>query len=339
MRNLTAIIFVVCAALLPRVAIAHEMRPAYIEITQTDATQYTIVWKQPTQGEMALRLIPHLSNGWLEQTPSDQYAAGGFLIRTWHITASSPADINHVTLEIEGLADTFTDTFVNVRLLSGEHIKSIVKPEQPNFEIAFDTAQPLTVPAYLLLGIEHILRHILSGPDHLLFVLGLLLIVRARRRLLMTVSAFTLAHSITLAATVLGKIVLPVPFVEMMIALSILFLGPEVIRAQRGGKSLMTRYPWLVAFAFGLFHGMGFASGLSTLGFNANELFSALVMFNIGVEIGQLCFIGFVFAVVALIRKFDIQRFRYITALPAYVVGIGGAYWSVQCATQWLGIS
>lgn len=311
---------------------AHEMRPAYLEITQVNTTSYTIIWKQPTQGELALRLIPHLSNGWLQQTPNDQYAANGFLIRTWHVDAPTN-DLNQVAIDIEGLQDTFTDALINIRLVDGERISAIIKPEQPHFVIEPKAAERPAVPSYLLLGIEHIL----TGPDHLLFVLGLLLIVRERRKLLITVSAFTLAHSITLTATVLGKIALPVPFVETLIALSILFLGPEVLRAQRGDTSLTIRYPWLIAFGFGLFHGMGFASGLTALGFKPDELFATLALFNIGVEIGQLCFIALVFALGALINKVEIKKNRAVTWVPAYVVGIGGAYWSAQCAMQWLG--
>ena len=313
-------------ALFVSAASAHEVRPAYLEIDQTTSTSYRIIWKQPTMGDVAIHLVPHLSNGWLEQPPSDQYASAGFLIKTWvvHPKLATPLEGRSVT--IEGLNETITDVFVRIRLLNNRGIDTIVRPEAPSFKIALGGNAPRGIPAFLLLGIQHIL----TGPDHLLFVLGLLLIVRDRWTLLKTVSAFTLAHSLTLAAAALGAISLSTPLLNALIALSILFVAPEALRAQQGGTSLTIRYPWIVAFAFGLLHGMGFASGLTSLGLERSALVGALVLFNIGVEIGQLLFIALVLALIRAFRLMEIRWSRPATLAPAYTIGILGAAWTFQ---------
>ena len=191
---------------------AHEVRPAFLEIRQTTNTTYEATWKQPTLGNVAVHLVPHLSNGWLEQKPDDQYAAAGFLIRTWKIEAPTTTSLSGVTVSIEGLQDTITDAFVRIRLKNGQAIDRIVRPEVPSFPITLSKGNAMSMSSFVLLGIEHIL----TGPDHLSFVLGLLLIVRDRWMLLKTVSAFTVAHSITLAMATLGTISLPLPFLDTM---------------------------------------------------------------------------------------------------------------------------
>src|SRR5581483_9220578 len=247
---------------------AHEVRPAYLAITQPNQTTYEIVWKQPVMGDIAVHLVPHLSNGWLERPPLRQYTTGGFLIRSWKVEAASTAALAGQSIEIEGLAYTITDVFVRLRLVDGTNLDTVIHPQAPRLALSVQGERHFALPAYLLLGVEHIL----TGPDHLLFVMGLVLLVRSRSMLLKTVTAFTLAHSITLALAVLGEVRLPTDFVETLISLSILLLAPEILRAWRGENSLAVRFPWALAFVFGLFHGMGFASGLSSLGFESPDL-------------------------------------------------------------------
>jgi len=326
LRIAFAVLF--CGSISAATAVAHEVRPAYLEINQTDATTYAIIWKLPTVGDMAVRLVPHLSNGWLERHPAEQYAAAGFLIRKWSVSAQRAQALAGSTIEIEGLEYTITDVFVRIRLSDGRRLEIILRPDEPRYQIPAAPAADMTMPAFLVLGIEHIL----TGPDHLLFVLGLLLIVRNRWMLVKTVSAFTLAHSITLAASIVGKVSLPTASVEALIALSILFLAPEVLRAQKGGTSLTIRYPWVVAFAFGLFHGMGFASALTSLGLEARDLLAALTLFNVGVEIGQLAFVAVVLLVARALRSMELRWPQPVALIPAYAVGIAGAYWTIQCS-------
>lgn len=312
---------------------AHEVRPAFLEISQSAADSYRVVWKQPTRGDLAVRLIPHISNGWLEREPEDQYAAAGFLIRTWNIRAAAGETLEGSTIAIEGLQHTITDVLVRIHLLDDRKMEVMLRPESPELRVTTQ-ARVAAVPVFFIHGIEHIL----AGVDHLLFVLGLLLIVRDRWMLLKAITAFTVAHSITLASAMVANVSLPGALVETMIALSILFLGLEVLRAQRGDTTLTIRCPWAVAFFFGLFHGMGFASGLASLGFAANDLLAALMFFNLGVEAGQLAFIAVVLAIWRSLSWLRLTGPVLRTTVPAYVVGIAGAYWSFQTATVLLGI-
>jgi hydrogenase/urease accessory protein HupE len=333
-KRLAALLAFFAAIFIATGTFAHEVRPAYLEIEQTAPTKYQVTWKQPTMGDVAIHLVPHISNGWLKEQPADQYAAGGFLIRSWKVTAKSSAALEGQTVFIEGLKDTITDTFVRIKLSGGRQFDTILRPDNPSFRISFADGQSMGLPSFLLLGIQHIL----TGPDHLLFLLGLLLIVRDRWMLLKTVSSFTLAHSLTLALATFGLIQLSTPLLNALIALSILFVAPEVVRAQRGGTSLTIRHPWVVAFLFGLLHGMGFASGLTSLGLERGALLAALVLFNIGVEIGQLAFIALVFA---LKRSFRVMEWRWpaaVAAAPTYAIGILGASWTIQYCAVLFGV-
>ena len=248
---------------------------------------------------------------------------------------------------------TITDVLVRVEMLDGRKWTTIARPSQPWVEIAASQSWWEVMGTYIVEGI----RHILFGADHMLFVLGLLLIVKDRWMLLKTVTAFTVAHSITLAIATLGYAQAPTLPLNAAIALSILFLGPEIVK-QRDARSGMqdtgrgiveqesrisnlvsrsshpssftVRHPWVVAFAFGLLHGFGFASALTSAGLPRSDLPLALLSFNLGVEAGQL---GFVALVLALERSFPILEIRWprwAQALPGYTVGTLGAFWTIQ---------
>ena len=306
-------------------ALAHEVRPAYLEIDQIDTHTYAVLWKQPTIGEVAVHLVPHISNGWLERLPTEEYPANGFLIKIWRITSPAVDPLAHCAVKIEGLEQTITDAFIRVRLMDRRNMDAIVRPEHPSLDLQFGPHDTQSAMMYLQLGMEHIL----TGMDHLLFVLGLLLIVPNRWILLKTVTAFTVAHSVTLAVATLFHVAPTTALLNTLIALSILFLGPEIVRHQEGGASLTLRYPWVVAFCFGLLHGFGFASGLISLGLPRSEIPVALFMFNIGVEIGQVCFVVIILALVRAFRLMEIRWPRPIAALPTYAVGVLGAFWTV----------
>jgi hypothetical protein len=186
---------------------------------------------------------------------------------------------------------------------------------------------------YLILGFHHILM----GIDHLLFVLGLLIIVQNHRMLIKTITAFTVAHSITLAIATLGYATVPRPPLNAAIALSILFLGPEIVRIWRGETSFTIRHPWVVAFGFGLLHGFGFASGLSTVGMPRAELVPALLFFNLGVEVGQLGFVALIFAVLHSLKRLEMRWPKRVEVVPGYAVGSLGAYWTIQRVAMMLG--
>ena len=325
---------VLLLVLLPA-AHAHEVRPAYLEIGQADVNECRVVWKQPLAGELALRLIPHLSNGWLEHKPTDQYSSVGFLIRTWTVRPCADDSLAGTTVSVEGLDQTITDVFVRIRLRNGWQKDVVLHPDSAHFALPIEWHRSAGVPGYLTLGVEHIL----SGADHLLFVLGLILLIRDRWMLLKAVSAFTVAHSITLASALLFNLSLPGALVEALISLSILFLAPEILRARQGGTNLTIRFPWVVAFVFGLFHGMGFAGGLAALGYAKQDLAAALVCFNLGVELGQLGFIGIVLLLGRLLSSLALSKSDLAARAPAYGVGIAGAFWTFQTSAAWMGIS
>jgi hydrogenase/urease accessory protein HupE len=187
---------------------------------------------------------------------------------------------------------------------------------------------------FLKLGVEHIWL----GIDHLLFVFGLLLLVKSRWMLLKTVTAFTVAHSITLALATLGYAHLPAPPLNAAIAFSILILGIEIVRSRSGKTGITILHPWIVAFAFGLLHGFGFASGLSALGLPAADIPLALVMFNVGVEVGQVSFVLLILLLERSFRQLEIHWPRWVQALPGYTVGSLGAFWTIQRTAMLLGI-
>jgi hydrogenase/urease accessory protein HupE len=219
-----------------------------------------------------------------------------------------------------------------VLLSAKENSLDIELPSTPLDTLASNKNNPSF--AFLKLGIEHIWL----GVDHLLFVFGLLILVQSRWMLLKTITAFTVAHSITLGLATFGYAHLPGPLLNAAIALSILILGVEIVRSGRGKTSVTILYPWIVAFAFGLLHGFGFASGLSALGLPAASIPLALVMFNVGVEIGQISFVLLILLLERSFRQLEIRWPRWIQALPGYTVGSLGAFWTIQRAAMLLGI-
>ncbi|MER2602220.1 MAG: HupE/UreJ family protein, partial [Candidatus Competibacter phosphatis] len=231
-------------------------------------------------------------------------------------------------LSVKGVGKAYSAAMVKVLWLDGQSHVYALTGSQPSVHLYGGSAEatPSGAWSYLYLGIEHILL----GVDHLLFVLGLLLIVRDRWMLIKTVTAFTVAHSITLAVATLGVAhVAPAPL-NASIALSILFLGPEIVRSWRGETSFTIRHPWVVAFAFGLLHGFGFASGLTQLGLPESEIPLALLLFNVGVEIGQLAFVLGILLLERSFRLLELHWPRLIERLPGYLVGTLGAFWTIQ---------
>jgi len=247
-------------------------------------------------------------------------------VLTRYLIDAGPNGLAGQRIEFPGLQGTITDVLVRVELLDGRSWTTIVHPSQPWVEITAAQTRLEVMGTFVVQGI----RHILFGADHMLFVLGLLLIVKDRWMLLKTITAFTVAHSITLAIATLGYAEAPVLPLNAAIALSILFLGPEIVRSWRGETSFTIRHPWVVAFAFGLLHGFGFASALTSAGLPKAELPVALLSFNVGVEIGQLSFVALILLLERAFRILEVRWPRWAEALPGYTVGSLGAFWTVQ---------
>jgi hydrogenase/urease accessory protein HupE len=314
----------VLVALAPVPLRAHELHPGFLELHEVGPGRYDVLWKQPLVGEVRMEIAPifpdtcrQIGEVRSERTPTAW-------LSTTHI-ACTPG-LAGQSIAIDGLDAYATDVLVRVEYAGGVAETLIAKPAQPAVRLRAADDAPRGPWAYVNLGIEHILL----GFDHLLFVLGLLLIVPDRWMLLKTITAFTVAHSITLAAATLGLANVPAAPVEATIALSILFLGPEIVRRWRGESSFTMRHPWVVAFAFGLLHGFGFAGALAQLGLPRSEVPLALLLFNVGVEIGQLGFVAVVLLSERTFRRLDLHWPTLVARLPGYVVGTFGAYWTIQ---------
>jgi hydrogenase/urease accessory protein HupE len=321
-------------------SLAHESRPAYLEIKETAPGQFSVLWRTPVLAGMRLPVVFKLPDDVKNlKAPVVQELADS-LVEQRSIDAG-PNGLSGKRIEFPGLQLTITDVLVRAEMLDGRKWTTIARPSQPWVEVAASQTWWDVIGTYLVEGI----RHILFGADHMLFVLGLLLIVKNRWMLLKTVTAFTVAHSITLALATLGYAEAPVLPLNAAIALSILFLGPEIVKQQKARyeihdtrfanpashiPSLTVRYPWVVAFAFGLLHGFGFASALTGAGLPSADLPLALLSFNIGVEVGQLAFVALI---MGLERSFHVLEFRWprwVQALPGYAVGSLGAFWTIQ---------
>ena len=266
-------------------AAAHETRPAYLELIEQRPSEWAVTWKQPVMDSQALRLVPQLSNQWLARRPASEELTSAFYLRRWQIRAPA-GQLAGARLTVTGLDRSITDVLVHARTADGKRFDAILNRDKLNAEIDFGGWEGLAVPAYFELGVHHIL----AGIDHLLFVLGLVLLVGFSWRLVGVVTSFTVGHSLTLAASTLGYVNAPVRVIEALVALSILFVARELLRGE--GDTLSGRKPWAVALIFGLLHGFAFAGALAETGLPQGDIPLALLLFNLGVEAGQLLFVA-----------------------------------------------
>ncbi|ANP86773.1 HupE/UreJ family protein [Rhizobium leguminosarum] len=327
LRGFWTLVGVIIAALaFASAAVAHEIRPAYLQIDQKAANRYTVTWRTPMLSGMRLPVALRFPEGVRNVTTSERNLPDS-VVETRVIETTNGA-LAGQRVEFIGLQATITDVLVRVRLLDGPASITMVRPSQPWIDVAARPGSLEVARTFMHQGVEHIL----FGYDHLLFVLALIFIARDWKALLWTVTAFTAAHSITLTLATLGIVHVPGPPVEAAIAFSILLLACEIIRVQNGKASMTARRPWLVAFAFGLLHGLGFAGALADLALPQSDIPLALLFFNVGVETGQLAFIVAVIAIVWLARLVryppSVGRRAFVTA--TYLIGATAAFWFVE---------
>src|SRR5215510_1528463 len=308
---------------------AHEARPAYLEIKETSPNQFSVLWRTPVLAGMRLPVVLTMPGDVKNlKEPVVQELADSILER--RLIDAGANGLARKRIEFVGLQLTITDVLVRVQTLDGAHSTMLVHPSQPWIEVAGAQKWWEVALAYLRLGIEHIW----TGVDHLLFILALMVLVKGTRRLIATVTAFTIAHSITLAGATLGFVHVPQKPVEAAIALSIVFVACEIVHARYGRQGLTEQWPWIVAFSFGLLHGFGFAGALSEVGLPQTAIPVALLFFNVGVEIGQLLFIAAVLSVIAVgrwfIRRAAIPQPAWAWRIAPYSVGGIAAFWLVQ---------
>ncbi len=320
--RLLALVFLSLAAL-TRPLQAHEIRPAYLQIDERAPQHYELMWKVPTRNGMLQDIRPDFGAGFTLTRQPDETVVNGFAIFRYRLTGDTA--LAGATLRINNLERTTIDALVKVSMLDGTRYSFLLRPQDSSVRIPETPSAWRVVRTYTRLGVEHILE----GVDHLAFVAALMLVVRGWPMLLKTVTAFTVAHSITLGLATFGYVLLPPPPVETLIALSILLVAVEAVHLRRGRYSLAVRWPWIVAFSFGLLHGFGFAGALKEIGLPHGDIPLALLFFNIGVELGQLAFIMAILAAVAMLRR--------LVALPqaapigaAYGIGTLAAFWTIE---------
>jgi hydrogenase/urease accessory protein HupE len=308
---------------LPLPGHSHEVRPAYLDLREDRPGEYSVLWKTPMLGAMRLALDPTFSGPVETLTPVATQTTGNAAVRTWRLRADR---LRGQTLGVAGLEATLTDALVRIAFADGTAWVQRLTPQQP--EVVIPTRQSAwdVAGTYLTLGIEHILL----GIDHLLFVLALLLLSTGTWQLVKTVTAFTVAHSITLGLATLGFVHVPPKPVEAVIALSIVFAAVEIVQARRGPPGLSARMPWIAAFTFGLLHGFGFAGALSEVGLPQGHIPVALLFFNLGVEAGQLLFVAAVLAFMAGARRLRIAWPGWSEPAPAYAIGGLASFWVLQ---------
>ncbi len=316
---------IVVFCLLAAPAFAHEVRPAYLELRQTGPDTYDVLWKVPGLGEnLRLGLYVELPAGSKNVTEPRGAMVNNAFTERWAVKRAG--GLIGGTIQIAGLTATMTDVLVRLERLDGTTQVTRLTPSAPSFVVEAAPRALAVARTYLVLGVEHIL----GGIDHLLFVLALLILVKGTRRLIATVTAFTIAHSLTLAAATLAFVHVPGPPVEASIALSIVFVAAEIAHGVQGRPGLTARWPWVVAFTFGLLHGFGFAGALSEIGLPQNAIPLALFFFNVGVELGQLLFIGG-FAIAAMLAaRARIRGPRWTELTPAYAIGGIAMFWVIQ---------
>lgn len=305
-------------------AMAHESRPAYLEINETTTGRYDVMWRTPVLSGMRLPIALKFADGVRTVVEPVESELNDSLIER-RIIDAGPTGLVGQRIEFIGLQASITDVLVRVSRLDGSLTTTLVHPAQPWIDIAATPGMLSVAGAFLVHGIQHIL----GGVDHLLFVFGLLLLVSNGWMLVKTITAFTLAHSITLVLAALGAVRLPGPPVEATIALSILLLAVEIARKNRGETSFTIQWPWVVAFCFGLLHGFGFAGALAQIGLPQRDLPLALLTFNVGVEIGQLMFVAAALSIRTLLLHCRLPRSALLYAQPVASYGLGtlAAFW------------
>ena len=325
-RQSLAAAFLLMLLATPFAAQADEFRPALLEITEREGGWVDVTWKVPTMGERVLALTPVLPEFLEQMGPGSGRMVPGAWVETKSYRATGQQTLNGATVSVDGLSAVPADVLVRVKLSDGAEHSAILRSASNSFTVPEQATRVDLAVSYWRMGTIHILE----GWDHLLFLLTLLLIVNGFWALLKTVTAFTIAHSITLALATLGLVHIPPVPTEAVISLSIMLLAVEVVHKNQGQFTLSERFPWLVAFTFGLVHGLGFAGALSEIGVPQNEVPLALLMFNVGVETGQVMFVVVVSLLLAGLNRLHSRSVLTLERAAPYAIGGVATFWTLE---------
>ncbi len=329
------ILWLACWALLaitPVMAGAHALDPGYLQVQPLNGDTWRVFWRKPAVSGAPMEIDARLPDSCTpDRAEAEPTFDGQAFVTQW--LATCPDGLAGGQITIAGLEATRTDALIRVTLADGTDLTARVTPDNPSFDIPAEMSGWAVFQSYVALGFEHILE----GWDHLLFVFALLVLIRSPGRLAGAITAFTLAHSLTLALATMGVLVVPSPPVEAAIALSIVLLAVEILRGGTSGDQLTARFPWIVSFAFGLLHGLGFAGALTEIGLPQGDIPLALLAFNVGVEAGQLTFVFGVLALYGILRwiwprMVDVLRGPGApgTVMLGYGIGIVSTYWLAE---------
>ena len=307
------------------ISLADEIRMAYLELKENRENSFSVIFKVPIKANRKIELNVELPTSCKNISPIKTQLVNNAYLNSWDIECDEA--IVGKTISINGLKVANNELLLHLEFMNGVSQTIVLSPEQQSYEVPGDASSLEVAKTYTLLGIEHILQ----GFDHLLFVFALLLIAKNMRQLILTITAFTLAHSITLAGVTFGYLKLPQQPIEAVIALSIIFLAMEVIHQRRGIEGMASRFPWVVSFTFGLLHGFGFAGALAEIGLPQQSVPLALLFFNVGVETGQLIFVSVVVLIGIMLKKITppllLDRARTFTV---YSIGGLASFWFIE---------
>jgi hydrogenase/urease accessory protein HupE len=304
---------------------ADEVRPSYLEIQERSSNHFSVLFKVPAKGDKKLSLHIKFPKYCSDKNRHYTSFINATYMESYSLECTKP--LAGESIVIEGLEDSKTDLLLRLEFLDKTSQSQLLRANKNRYVVLASASNMQVVQTYTWLGITHILL----GFDHLMFVFALLLLVHSLRKLLWTMTAFTLAHSITLAGSSLGYLYLPQKPVEAMIALSILFLAVEIMHEKKGKIGITSRYPWVISFSFGLLHGFGFAGALAEIGLPQNALNLALIFFNVGVELGQLLFITTVmvlgYLLISLKLGFVLEKLKTVVV---YLIGTLSTFWLIE---------
>lgn len=323
MRWLLLAVLAICTLAHPLAA--HESRPAFLDVREFAAGQYEVVWKRPMRGDYVIGFTIGWPGGCTPTVANETQVPGASITRM--LLECAETGLVGGSITINRLPETSAEVLVRVEFADGSSQTQLLRPASATMTVEGPRSALAVGAEYLRLGFDHIL----AGVDHLVFVLGLTLIVGAGWRLVKTITAFTVAHSITLALSTLGMVRVSQAPVEAAIALSIVFLARELLLLRQGRPGLTSRAPWLVSFIFGLLHGLGFAGALREIGLPQGDIPLALLAFNLGVEAGQLAFVAVVIVVMTLGKRIYSDSLpKWLGQIPAYAIGTVAAFWTLE---------